>query len=262
MSRLKNKIAIITGAAQGMGAATARRFIEEGATVVIADILDDKGESLAASLGERAHYQHCDVRRESDWQAIVSYAESLGGLNVLVNNAGILHVGAIADTDGEAYMKVVSINQLGCYLGIRAAMPAMKKASGGSIINISSIDGLQAKNGLSAYVSTKWALRGLSKAAAIELGPYNIRVNTVHPGGIFTAMHNVDQQTDDNHSAPSDVDNAFYSHHPLPRVGLPEEVANMSLFLASDESSYSTGSEFIVDGGWNAGMRLDLLPTS
>ncbi|QQD19822.1 glucose 1-dehydrogenase [Spongiibacter nanhainus] len=262
MSRLKNKIAIITGAAQGMGAATARRFIEEGATVVIADILDDKGESLAASLGERAHYQHCDVRREADWQAIVSYAESLGGLNVLVNNAGILHVGAIADTDGEAYMKVVSINQLGCYLGIRAAMPAMKKAGGGSIINISSIDGLQAKNGLSAYVSTKWALRGLSKSAAIELGPYNIRVNTVHPGGIFTAMHNVDQQEGGSHSAPSDADNAFYSHHPLPRVGLPEEVANMSLFLASDESSYSTGSEFIVDGGWNAGMRLDLLPTS
>lgn len=262
MSRLANKVAIITGAAQGMGAATAKRFIEEGATVVIADILDDKGQAFAASLGERAHYQHCDVREESDWRALVAVAEGLGGLHVLVNNAGILYVGSIADTDGDAYMKVISINQLGCYLGIRAAIPAMKKAGGGSIINISSIDGIQAKNGLSAYASTKWALRGLSKSAAIELGPYNIRVNTVHPGGIFTAMHNVDQGGDHSASAPGDEDNAFYSHHPLPRIGLPEEVANMSLFLASDESSYSTGSEFIVDGGWNAGMRLDLLPTS
>lgn len=262
MPRLTNKIAIITGAAQGMGAATAKRFIEEGATVVIADILDEKGQSLANSLGERAHYRHCDVRKEADWQALIDYAQSLGDLNVLVNNAAILHVGAITDTDGEAYMNVISINQLGCYLGIRAAMPAMKKAGGGSIINISSIDGLQAKNGLSAYVSSKWAVRGLSKSAAIELGPYNIRVNTVHPGGIFTAMHNVEQGAESDQCTPSDEDNAFYSHHPLPRVGLPEEVANMSLFLASDESSYSTGSEFIVDGGWNAGMRLDLLPSS
>lgn len=257
MSRLAGKVAIITGAARGMGAVTAKLFVEQGASVVIADIIDDAGEALAASLGDRAHYVHADISREADWQNLVHKAESLGPLNVLVNNAAILHVAAIADSDAADYMRVININQLGTYLGIRAAIDPMKKAGGGSIINISSIDGLQAKNGLSAYVSSKWAVRGLSKSAAIELGPYNIRVNTVHPGGIFTAMHGAEGKTD-----PSDEDNAFYVNHALPRVGLPLEVANMSLFLASDESSYSTGAEFLVDGGWQAGMRLSMLPSS
>lgn len=257
MGRLAGKVAIITGAARGMGAVTARRFIDEGAKVIIADLLDEAGEKLAANLGDNARYVHADVSQEADWQRLVSAAEALGPLNILVNNAAILHAAAIADSDGEDYMRVIRVNQLGPYLGIRAVIEPMKAAGGGSIVNISSIDGLQAKNGLSAYVSSKWAVRGLSKSAAIELGPYNIRVNTVHPGGIFTDMHGAGEN-----SAPSEQDNAFYVNHPLPRVGLPEEVANMSLFLASDESSYSTGSEFIVDGGWNAGMRLDMLPSS
>lgn len=257
MSRLTGKVAIITGAARGMGAVTAKLFVEHGASVVIADIIDDAGEALAASLGDRAHYIHADISKESDWQNLINKAESLGPLNVLINNAAILHVAAIADSNAEDYMRVININQLGTYLGIRAAIEPMKKAGGGSIINISSIDGLQAKNGLSAYVSSKWAVRGLSKSAAIELGPYNIRVNTVHPGGIFTAMHGAEGKTE-----PSDQDNAFYVNHALPRVGLPLEVANMSLFLASDESSYSTGAEFLVDGGWQAGMRLSMLPSS
>ncbi|WP_269619165.1 glucose 1-dehydrogenase [Zhongshania sp. BJYM1] len=257
MSRLAGKVAIITGAARGMGAVTAKLFAEHGAQVVIADILDEAGEALAASIGKNAHYVHTDVSNEADWQRLVEKAESLGPLNILVNNAAILHASSIADSDGDDYMRVIKINQLGTYLGIRAAIEPMKKAGSGSIINISSIDGLQAKNGLSAYASSKWAVRGLSKSAAIELGPYNIRVNTVHPGGIFTAMHGAEGKTE-----PSEQDNAFYVNHALPRVGLPIEVANMSLFLASDESSYSTGAEFLVDGGWQAGMRLSMLPSS
>lgn len=257
MARLANKVAIITGAARGMGAEAARRFVEEGAQVIIADILDEAGEQLAAELGDSARYVHADVSSADDWRQLVSAAEELGPLNVLVNNAGILHFAAIADSDGDDYMRVIRVNQLGPYLGMRAVFEPMKRAGGGSIINTSSIDGLQAKNGICAYASSKWALRGMSKSAAIEFGPYNIRVNTVHPGGVFTAMHGSGSQTE-----PSDQDNAFYVNHALPRVGLPLEVANMYLFLASDESSYSSGAEFIVDGGWNAGLRLDLLPSS
>lgn len=257
MSRLAGKVAIVTGGARGMGAVTAKLFIEHGAKVIIADIIDEAGEALAASLGDNARYVHADVSNEADWQPLISAAESFGPLNILVNNAAVLHVASIADSDADDYMRVIKINQLGTYLGIRAAITPMKKAGRGSIINISSIDGLQAKNGLSAYVSSKWAVRGLSKSAAIELGPYNIRVNTVHPGGIFTAMHGAEGQTE-----PSEQDNAFYINHAMPRVGLPVEVANMSLFLASDESSYSTGAEFLVDGGWQAGLRLSMLPSS
>lgn len=257
MGRLTGKVAIITGAARGMGETTARRFADEGATVVIADILDKEGSTVAQSIGEKAHYIHLDVTQESDWQAAVKLATSLGNYTVLVNNAAILYAAAITDATPDDYMNVIRINQLGPYIGMRESFAAMKAAGGGSIINISSIDGLQSKNGLSAYSSSKWALRGLSKSAALEFGPHNIRVNTVHPGGVFTAMHSAGDKTE-----PGAEDNAFYVNHPLPRVGLPVEIANMSLYLASDESSYSTGAEFIVDGGWSAGMRLDLLPSS
>ncbi|MBD2859162.1 glucose 1-dehydrogenase [Spongiibacter sp. KMU-158] len=257
MQRLAGKTAIITGAAGGTGAVTATRFIAEGAKVIIADILDEQGKALANSLGENATYQHCDVSSEADWQALMETAQAIGDLNILINNAAVLAVGSIKDTDADAYMRVIQINQLGCYNGIRAAIEPMKKAGGGSIINISSIDGIQAKNGLSAYISSKFAIRGLTKAAAIELGCYGIRVNSVHPGGIFSTMHGAapNQQ-------PTEQDNAFYADFPLPRVGMPAEVANLSLYLASDESSYSTGSEFLVDGGWSAGRRLDILPSS
>ncbi|WP_372748651.1 glucose 1-dehydrogenase [Litorivivens sp.] len=257
MGRLDGKVAIITGAARGMGETTARLFAKEGAQVVIGDVLDKEGQAVADSIGEQAHYLHLDVTSEADWQKAVALASSLGSYNVLVNNAAILYYAAITEATPDDYLKVIRVNQLGPYIGIRESFAAMKAAGGGSIINISSIDGLQSKNGLSAYSSTKWALRGLTKSAALEYGPHNIRVNTVHPGGVFTAMHAAGDKTE-----PNDDDNAFYVNHPLPRVGLPIEIANMSLYLASDDSSYSTGSEFIVDGGWNAGMRLDLLPTS
>lgn len=255
MSRLTGKTAIITGGARGMGAVTAQLFVEQGANVIIGDILDKEGQALAQQLGEKARYVHLDVTNEADWQSAVQAAEAMGALNILVNNAGILTFKSIAEQTSDEYLKVLNVNLVGCYNGIRAVIEPMKRAGSGSIINISSIDGLQAKNSLSAYASSKWGMRGLTKAAALELGHYNIRVNTVHPGGIHTAMGNQDQITDDSM-------NVFYKNHALPRVGMPIEVARMSLFLASDESSYSTSAEFIVDGGWSGGLTLDFLPKS
>jgi 3alpha(or 20beta)-hydroxysteroid dehydrogenase len=255
MTRLAGKTAIITGAARGMGAVTAELFIANGANVVIGDILETEGKALAEKLGSNARFVKLDVTSEADWQNAVSTAESMGPLNVLVNNAGILVFKAIKDQTAAEYLNVLNINLVGCYNGIRAVIEPMKKAGVGSIINISSIDGLQAKNSLSAYASSKWGMRGLTKAAAGELGHHNIRVNTVHPGGINTAMGNSDQLDDKSV-------NVFYKNHPLPRVGMPIEVARMSLFLATDEASYSTGSEFIVDGGWNGGLTLEFLPKS
>lgn len=255
MNRLNGKTAIITGAARGMGAVTARLFVENGANVVIGDILEKEGQALADELGKQARFIKLDVTSEQDWQQAVAAAEAMGPLNVLVNNAGILVFKPISEQSADEYMNVLNINLVGCYNGIRAVIEPMKRAGGGSIINISSIDGLQAKNSLSAYASSKWGMRGLTKSAALELGHYNIRVNTVHPGGIHTAMGDQDKITDDSM-------NVFYKNHALPRVGMPIEVARMSLFLASDEASYSTAAEFIVDGGWSGGLTLDFLPKS
>jgi 3alpha(or 20beta)-hydroxysteroid dehydrogenase len=177
-------------------------------------------------------------------------------LNVLVNNAGILHMASIVDTTADDFMRVVKVNQLGAFMGIRAVIKPMKAAGSGSIINVSSIDGLHSSAGLSAYSSTKWALRGLTRAAAIELGQYGIRVNTVHPGGIYTEMGGKGAVSEE------DMNASVYKHFPIPRVGQPEEVANVTLFLATDEATYSTGSEFVADGGWFAGMRNPGMPCS
>ena len=256
MSRLAGKTAIITGAAQGMGEVTARLFIEQGANVVIADILEEKGQALADELGEQARFVKLDVTSPEDWEKAVAVAEAMGPLNVLVNNAGILVFKPIIEQSMEEFNKVLNINLTGCYNGIKAAIEPMKKAGSGSIINISSLDGLQSKNSLSAYGASKWGMRGLTKSAAIELGHHKIRVNTVHPGGIATDMHSTDE------GAGSEDADAFYKNQAIPRVGKPQEVANMSAFLASDEATYSTGAEFVVDGGWNAGLALDFLPKS
>lgn len=257
MGRLSDKVAIITGGSQGMGEATVRQFVAAGAKVVIADILDDKGKALADSLGENAEFHHLDVASKAQWDELVTFAETrFGKLNVLVNNAGILHVASLVDTSEDDYMRVVRINQLGPMLGMQAVVAPMKRAGKGSIINISSFEGFQAKNGLTAYVATKWAVRGMTKAAAIELGKYNIRVNSVHPGGVHTPMSGATS------AEPDAQANALYAKHPIPRVGMPDEVANVSVFLATDEASYTTGSEILADGGWNAGLALDLLPSS
>jgi 3alpha(or 20beta)-hydroxysteroid dehydrogenase len=253
--RLQGKTAIITGGAQGMGAVTAELFVANGANVVIGDILEDKGQALADKLGSQAKFIKLDVTNEENWQQAVKAAESFGPLTTLVNNAGILVFKAIKDMPTSEYANLLNINLVGAYTGIRAVIEPMQKAGGGSIINISSIDGLQAKNSLAAYASSKWGMRGLTKASALELGPHGIRVNTVHPGGIHTAMGNQEDIDDENM-------NVFYKDQAIPRVGKPIEVARMTLFLATDEASYSTGSEFMVDGGWNAGMRIPFLPTT
>ena len=256
MQRLAGKVAIVTGGAKGMGAATVRLFVEHGARVVIGDIAEADGRALAEELGDAAVFCPMDVTDEAHWENAVTRAGALGPLNVLVNNAAILHMASIVDTTPEDYMRVVKINQLSAFLGIRAVIEPMKAAGGGSIINISSIDGLHSAPGLSAYSSTKWALRGLTRTAAIELGQYGIRCNTVHPGGIFTEMGGKGMISEE------DMNKSIYREFPIPRVGQPEEVANVTLFLATDEATYSTGSEFVADGGWFAGMRRPGMPCS
>ncbi len=253
MGRLTGKTAIVTGGAKGMGEQTVRAFVEQGAKVVIADILQQPGEALADELGEQAVFVNLDVRDAAQWQQAVQAANDLGSLQVLVNNAAIMEAQTIMDTTEELFMRVVSINQLGTFLGMQAVFPSMKANGGGSIINISSIDGLQAKNGLVAYAGSKWAVRGMTKVAALEMGKYGIRVNSVHPGGIYTDMHGKDFMT-------VEQANESYKDLAIPRVGLPQEVAQVTLFLATDEASYCSGSEFKAEGGWSAGLRMAGLP--
>lgn len=254
MGRLAGKVALITGGSRGMGAETAKAMVSEGAKVLIADVLVDDGEALAKELGDACEFIKLDVTSAEQWDEAVAKANSMGKFNVLVNNAGILFHKTIMDTSEEDFMKIVSINQLGVFLGMKAVFESFKANDGGSIINLSSIDGLQSKNSLCAYSGTKWAVRGMTKSAAIEMGKYKIRVNSVHPGGIFTAMHANDLMT-------REQADGMYTTQCLKRVGMPEEVAGTMVFLASDESSYSTGAEFKVDGGWDAGLEMPFLPT-
>lgn len=243
MTRLEGKVAIITGAAQGMGATHARRFIVEGAKVILTDLNEEKGKALADELGENALFVKQNVTKAEQWKEVVEKAEDVfGHVNVLVNNAGITAAKSILDTTEEEYRRIVDINQVSVFLGIKAVIPSMQKAGGGSIVNISSINGIV--GGAVGYTDTKFAVRGLTKAAAMECTHYGIRVNSVHPGVIATPM--VVQE--DTKAAVEE----FAKHIPLKRVAKPEEVTNMVLFLASDESSYATGAEFIVDGGLTA----------
>jgi 3alpha(or 20beta)-hydroxysteroid dehydrogenase len=243
MKRLAGKIAIITGAAQGMGASHARKFIEEGAKVVLTDLNDEKGNALAAELGENALFVKHNVTSADDWAAVVTETEkAFGPVNVLVNNAGITMAKSILEVTEEEYRRIVDINQVSVFLGMKSVIPSMQKANGGSIVNISSINGIVA--GAIGYTDTKFAVRGMTKAAAIEGAHYGIRVNSVHPGVIATPM--VIQE--DTKAAVE----AFSKHIPLKRVAQSEEVSNLVVYLASDESSYSTGAEFIVDGGLTA----------
>jgi 3alpha(or 20beta)-hydroxysteroid dehydrogenase len=251
MGRLDGKVAIVTGSARGQGEAEARLFVAEGARVVLGDVLDEQGEAVAKDLGNQATYVHLDIRDEDAWASTVKAALAFGPLNVLVNNAAVTHFASIEETTTEDFNRVVAINQLGTFLGMRSVIPSMKQAGGGSIINVSSIDGLQAKNGLVAYSGTKWAIRGMTKVAALELGRHGIRVNSLHPGGVDTVMGN---------PLGSDRVDEFYQNLPLARCGKPIDIARMALFIASDDCSYSTGAEFIADGGWNAGEIVSALP--
>ncbi|MCD9625618.1 glucose 1-dehydrogenase [Rhabdothermincola salaria] len=249
--RLDGKVALITGAARGQGEAEARLFAAEGAQVVLADVLDAEGEAVAADIGERARYVHLDVSQEDDWAAAIAATEEVGPLSVLVNNAAILRFTSIADTTLEEYLQVIMVNQVGTFLGMRSAIEPMTRSGGGSIVNISSIDGIGSKNSLVAYSSSKGAIRSMTKTAALELGQHRIRVNSVHPGGVFTPM---------NGDISKKMLDAAHSQLALQRSAMPEEIAAMVLFLASDEASYCTGGEFVVDGGWLAGDINPFLP--
>ena len=240
MDRLKDKIIFISGGARGQGAAEARLFISEGAQVVIGDVLEAEGRRLASELGRAATFVRHDVTQERDWDAAINAAEKLGGLHGLVNNAGIYQPRTLMETETELFERHMRVNQLGCFLGMKTVVPLIEHSGGGSIVNISSVAGLRGSPGAIAYSATKWALRGMTKAAAIDLAPRKIRVNSVHPGPIDTEMLNV-RTPEQNRQRLQLV--------PMKRMGTAEEVASLVLYLLSDESSYITGAEVAIDGG-------------
>ena len=254
MARLDGKVAIITGGARGMGAATSRVFAAAGAKVAIADVLDDAGQALAAELGEAARFYQLDVTSEAAWAQTVAQVEvDLGPVDVLVNNAGVLMFKSLLQTSLEDYRRVLDVNLVGEFIGIKAVAPGMIARGKGAIVNISSVDGMKGANGLGAYASSKWGVRGLTRVAAMELGHLGIRVNSVHPGGVDTAMTNFG-------GVARETVSERFQHIPLQRVGAPEEVARATLFLASDEASYMAGAEVVVDGGMVTGQYYPLFP--
>ena len=245
--RLEGKVALISGGARGQGEAEARLFVAEGGRVVLGDVLDEEGAKVAASLGEAARYEHLDVTAEADWQrAVARTTEAFGRLDILVNNAGILKFGAIEQTSLEDYRTVIEVNQIGTFLGIKSVIPAMRASGGGAIVNISSVAGLWGVAGVVGYASSKHAVKGMTKVAALELAADNIRVNSLHPGTVDTPMVAADQV--------GDVDqDGVLGQQPIPRKASAEEMARMVLFMASDESAFCTGTEFVADGGETAG---------
>lgn len=264
MARLEGKVAIVTGAARGTGATTARRLAEEGARVVIADVNREGGEATAKDIGNAACFVETDVSSEASWaRCVEATRERFGPPTVLVNNAALLHLAALEDTELADLERLLRVNTAGAFLGIRAVLPSMKEAGGGSIVNVSSIDGLAAENGVAAYATTKWALRGLSKVAAVELGKYGVRVNVVCPeagSGDMIAPYlppgvdfeKIDAGAHRMLDYQKDRKNAE-------RLG---DVANMILFLASDESLSCTGADFAVDSGYTMGRILPGVPGS
>jgi 3alpha(or 20beta)-hydroxysteroid dehydrogenase len=241
MPRLQNKIILITGGARGQGAAEARAFVREGARVIITDVLDSQGAQLARELGQgNASFIHHDVSSETDWQKAIDAAAALGGLHGLMNNAGIYQPATLMETDAALFERHMRINQLGVFLGMKAVVPLMERSGGGAIVNISSVAGLRGSPGAIAYSATKWAVRGMTKAAAVDLAPRNIRVNSIHPGPIDTPM--LDVRTAEQNARRLEA-------VPMKRRGTPEEVADLALFLLSDESRYITGAEIAIDGG-------------
>ena len=239
--RLAGKVAVVSGGARGMGASHVRALVDEGAKVVFGDILDAEGEVVAKDVGSAARYIHLDVTRPDDWERVIATTvDSFGGVDILVNNAGIINVGLIEEYELSEWHRILDVNLTGVFHGIRAVVGPMKAAGRGSIINISSIEGMAGTIACHGYTATKFAVRGLTKSTALELGPSGIRVNSIHPGLIKTPM---------TEWVPDDI---FQTA--LGRAAEPREVSSLVIYLASDESSYSTGSEFVVDGGCTAGL--------
>jgi 3alpha(or 20beta)-hydroxysteroid dehydrogenase len=265
MGRLDGRVAIITGAAQGTGEAIARRFAAEGASVVLGDVKHEAGRAVAAELGPRARFVELDVRREVDWAAAVEAAvAAFGGVDILVNNAAVLLLQSLVGTSREDFLRLVEVNQLGPYLGIQAVFETMATGGGGSIVNIVSTDGVKGMNGVSAYASSKWGLRGITKSAAIELGRHRIRVNAVCPeAGNPNMSAEFIPGNPDLSEVPHQMMQAVLvapdGARPESRVG---DVANMVLFLASDESMSCTGGDFVVDAGLTVGQFQEFVPTT
>ena len=251
--RLAGKVAIVSGAARGTGAVTARVLVEQGAKVLLVDVLDERGQVVADELGESAAYAHLDVTREEDWARGIEEVEGrFGALTTLVNNAAVLHVAPIAETSVDDYMRVTRVNELGTFLGIRVAIEPMKRAGGGSIVNVASIDAWFVSAGTAAYAASKFAVRGLTKVAALELGRYGIRVNAINPG-----MGNP-EMIEPFLPPGLDIEGVRKAHPPPPvgRRGTMEDVAHAVAFLASDESGFFHGADFALDGGSTAGMTF------
>ncbi|WP_421911500.1 SDR family oxidoreductase [Marinobacter sp.] len=240
MGRLSGKIALISGGARGMGESHARMFVDEGAKVVIGDILVEDGERLARELGDSAVFIQLDVTCYESWQSAVELAQkTFGGLNVLVNNAGIINFGPLTDYSVDDWKKIIDVNLTGQFLGIKAATPALVASAPSSIINVSSTAGFQGISALHGYTASKFGVRGLTKSVALELARQNVRANSVHPGTVSTPMN-------------AGLDVADFN--PMRRMGRVEEVSKLLIYLASDESSFTTGTEFLIDGGELAGM--------
>ncbi|MER7185627.1 SDR family oxidoreductase [Streptomyces hyaluromycini] len=255
MGKLDGRVVIVTGAARGQGEQEARLFREEGARVVVADVLDDLGEALAKEIG--AAYVHLDVGVEAEWQAAVAAAKkAYGRLDGLVNNAGILRFNALVDTPLDEFMQVVQVNQVGCFLGMKTVAPELD--DGGTIVNTASYTALTGMAAVGTYAATKHAVLGLTRVAALELAHRRIRVNAICPGAIDTAMSNPARldPTADPAEMSRALDELYRKLVPLGRIGRAEEVAKLALFLTSEDSSYITGQPFVIDGGWLAGVSV------
>lgn len=237
---LAGRVALVSGGARGLGAAFVRGLHEQGAEVLIGDLLEPEGRALAEELGARAHFVRLDVTQEQDWSDAVTVAAGLGGVHVLVNNAGIANAGRVEKYGREQWDAVIAVNLTGVYLGVRAVVGPMKAAGGGSIINISSVQGLRGGMALHGYTASKWGVRGLTKSLAVELGPDQIRVNSVHPGFVETDM-----------TLRLDAERQII---PLGRTAQPKDLVGAVVFLAGDSSAYVTGAELVVDGGMIAGV--------
>lgn len=245
MGRFDGTVALISGGARGMGASHVRGLVAEGAKVIFGDILDDTGKGLEEEVGASAHFVRLDVTKDDDWKLAVAAAErDFGPISLLVNNAGIVAYGAVDEMEPDEFRRVIDINLTGTFLGMHYAVPSMRNAGGGAIINISSTAGLMGYATISAYGASKWGVRGMTKAAAMELGKDNIRVMSIHPGPIRTPM-------------TADFDDSLTAAQPIARWGEPEEVTKLMMFMAAD-ATYSTGSEWIVDGGAVLGPIIDL----